>query len=122
METKGKFPDEVEMEGLLDTLSAHHNKFGSSLLQRWGFSDQCVQVARYCDEIKAADPISKELIIVHFANLLVGTMGYDFEDPEKIDLESAESTHLLGLESSIISEIKNKVKEYMEGELIECFS
>lgn len=49
-------------------------------------------------------------------------MGYDFEDSEKIDLESAEYTHFLGLESSIISDIKNKVKKYMEGEAIDCLS
>lgn len=68
METKSKFSDEVDMDDLVNTLSAHHSKFGFSLLERWGFSDQCVQAARYCDDLKAADPISKELIIVHFAN------------------------------------------------------
>jgi HD-like signal output (HDOD) protein/ActR/RegA family two-component response regulator len=120
MEAKGKFSEEIDMEDLINTLSAHHGSFGSSLLKRWGFSEQCVQAARYCDDIKAADPISKELIVVHFSNVLVGTMGYDFEDPEKIDLESVESTHLLGLDSSAISEIRNKVKGYVEGELIDC--
>lgn len=122
METKGKFSDEVDMEDVVHTLSNHHGKFGSSLLKRWGFSEQCVHAAQYCDDIKAAETISKEMIIVHFANLLVGTMGYDFKDPENIDLETAESAHLLGLDSSLISDMKNKVKEYMEGEVTDCLS
>lgn len=122
LETRGKFSAEVNMEDLIHTLSVHHGKFGSSLLKRWGFSEQCIHVARYCDDLKEADPISKEMLIVNFANLLVGTIGYDFKDPGKIDLEAAESAHLLGLDSAVISEIKNMVKEYMEGDVSHCLS
>jgi hypothetical protein len=49
-------------------------------------------------------------------------MGYGFEDPEKIDLETAESTHLLGLDSSVISEVKITVKEYLKREVTDCLS
>lgn len=122
METKGKFSDAVDMEDLVRTLSDHHGKFGSSLLKRWGFSEQCVHAAQYCDDIKAAATISRELVIVHFANLLVGSMGYDFKDPESVDIESVESTHLLGLDSTAISDIQNKIKAYMEGDMADCLA
>jgi len=68
-----------------------------------------------------ADPISKELLIVHPPNLLVKSMGYYLTDKAEIDVKDAGSTHLLRLDSTIIDEVKDQVngrketlREYFE--------
>ncbi len=60
-------------------------------------------------------PFQRILLIVHFSNLLVKTIGYNQFQQTEIDLEGAESTKLLKLNADSISIIKNKVKEVMEG-------
>ena len=121
LEIKGKFSDEINMDELIQTLSIYNGKFGASLLRRWEFSEQCVHVAQFCENLGAADPISKELLVVHFANLLVGSVGYDLT-PKEIDLETAESSRLLGLDGTMISELKDRIKSWMQGELPQCFA
>ena len=41
-------------------------------------------------------------------------MGYGLDQTAEIDLETAESTRLLNLNSTMIAEIKDQVKERME--------
>ncbi|MBN2466891.1 MAG: HDOD domain-containing protein [Deltaproteobacteria bacterium] len=122
LEIKGKLEDGVDLQELIDTLGTYHGKFGSGLLKRWGFPEGYIHVAQYHDNLGEADLISKELLVVHFANLLVKSMGYDHVKPGEINLEAAESTRLLGLNAPAISEIQNKVKEFMDGELRKCLA
>ncbi|MBN1276992.1 MAG: HDOD domain-containing protein [Deltaproteobacteria bacterium] len=116
MEISGKFRDKLNMVELIDTLGVYHGKFGASLLKRWGFSEEFAKVALYHDNLSEADYISKELLLVHFANLLAKSMGYDMQYSE-VDIEAAESTRLLGLKEPLISEVKEKVKGFMEGDI-----
>lgn len=107
----GKNVDTVELYNTVDT---HHNKFGAALLKKWKFSSGYVQIAAYHDNLEEADPISKELLVVHFANLLVKSMGYDQTQQAEIDVEDAESTRLLRLNSTMIAQVKDQVKGRME--------
>ncbi len=115
LESKGRFKNGIEKDDLLQTLNAYHGKFGAILLNRWQFPEHYIQIAKYHSNIDAADSISKELIIVHFSNLLVKTIGYNQFEQTEIDLEGAESTKLLKLNADSISIIRDKVKEVMEG-------
>jgi len=114
LEIKGKLGEEVSKVELLNDLDTHHGKFGVALLKRWQFSNGYLQIAMYHDNLDDADPISKDLLVVHFANLLVKSMGYDLGQQAEIDLEDAESTGVLRLESTMIDEIKDQVKGRME--------
>ncbi len=107
----GKNIDTAELYNTVDT---HHNKFGAALLKKWKFSTGYVQIAAYHDNLEEADPISKELLVVHFANLLVKSMGYDQTQQAEIDVEDAESTRLLRLNSMMIAQVKDQVKGRME--------
>ena len=121
LELKGQLGEEADRAELFGTLDTYHGKFGSALLKRWEFSSGYVQVALYHDNLEEADPISKDLLVVHFANLLVKSMGYDQGQQAEIDVEKADSTHLLKLNSTMIDEVKDQVKRHME-ELKEYFA
>ena len=110
LEIKGKLGEEVSRMELLNNLRTHHGKFGGILLKTWQFSNGYVKIAMYHDNLEEADPISRDLLVVHFANLLVKSMGYDLAQQAEIDLQDTESTRLLKLDATMIDEIKDKVK------------
>jgi HD-like signal output (HDOD) protein/DNA-binding NarL/FixJ family response regulator len=120
LEVKGKLGEEVDRVELFDTLERYHSKFGATLLKRWQFSNIYTQIAMYHDNIEESDPISKELLVVHFANLLVKSMGYGQRQQSEVDLEGADSAHLLRIDVKVIDEIKDQVKGRMD-EMREIF-
>lgn len=114
LEIKGNCGEEIDRAYVFNTLDSNHNMFGATLLKKWEFSSEYVQIAMHHDNLSKADPISKELLVVHLANLLVKSMGYGSLQQEEIDLEDVESISLLNLDSTIIAEVKDKVKGHME--------
>jgi len=112
---KEEFAEEVDSVELLDTLDKFHEEFGAALLKRWKFSREYVQIALCHHDIEEAYPIPKELLVVHFANLLVNSMGYHLEQQGENDLEKADSALLLGLNSDKIADVRGKVEERLEG-------
>lgn len=107
--------DENERTELLDALSKNHGTFGATLLKRWGFSSLHQQIALFHDSPENADPISRELLIVHFANLLAKSIGYSVQEEPAVEVEKAFSTNLLKLDSAKITEIGGKVREHMSN-------
>lgn len=114
VEIKAKLEKEIDKIELFDTLDTHHNKFSFALLKKWGFSTGFTKTALYHNNLQEADHISQELLVVHFANLLVKSMGYDLKEKAEIDVEGAESTRQLRLDSTIVDEVKDQVNERME--------
>ena len=114
LERKGKFGKEISEIELFTDIDTHHGRFGAALLKRWGFSTGFTKIAIYHDNLQEADNISQELLVVHFANLLVKSMGYKLAQQPEIDVEDIESARLLELNPTMIAEIQNKVKGRME--------
>jgi len=113
-----KIGDKVETSELIHTINTHHGKFGAALLKKWKFSENFIRVAAYHNNLEAADSISKELLIVHFGNLMVKSIGFCLSDQEdiqqeEIDLEDTESARHLGLSAVMIDEFKQKVSGFM---------
>jgi len=121
LQRRKKLGTKVDTAELYNTVDTHHNKFGAALLKKWNFSSGYVQIAAHHDNLEEADPISKELLVVHFANLLVKSMGYDQTQQAEIDVEDADSTRLLRLNSMMIAQVKDQVKGHME-EMREIFA
>ena len=115
LEMKGKFGAEIPIEEVLKITEMYHGQFGSALLKRWQFSNGCTSAALYHDNLHDADPISKELLIVHFANLLVKGMGFVFTDGSIPDIETSESAQFLKIDPETIAAIKKDTAEYMEN-------
>lgn len=83
------------------------------LLKRWCFSEIYVNVAlrHHLDEI---DSSSRELMVIHFANILVRAMGYGLDDPGYEDLSAVPSAQELGLNSDMIAHVQKTVTQRME--------
>lgn len=113
MEKNNKFEGEVDLASVQKTVVAHSNKFGASLMKKWKFPEVYFNIVIYNEHLADADPITKELLVINFANLLSKSMGYDENPQEAIDLENAHSTKLLSLNSSVIEDIKGKVSNSM---------
>jgi putative nucleotidyltransferase with HDIG domain len=114
LETNGKLGEDVDRVELLNALDTHHSKIGAALLKKWEFPSGYIQIAMYHDNLEEADPISKELLVVHFANSLVKSMGYDQAQQAEVDVQDAESTRLLRLDSTMIAHVKEQVKGRMD--------
>ena len=114
LQMKKKLGENISREDLFDTIDTHHGKFGGALLKKWKFADPFVQVAMHHDHLEEADPVANELLVVHFANLLVNSMGYGLGQQTEIDLENAESARLLELSSKRVAEVKDQTKAIME--------
>jgi HD-like signal output (HDOD) protein len=114
LQRRKQIGEQLDTEDLLNTVDAHHNKFGAALLKKWKFSSGYVQIAAYHNNLEKADPISKQLLVIHFANLLVKSLGYDLVQQEDIGVEDTESARLLRIDSTMIAEVKDRAKIVME--------
>lgn len=115
VEKRTQSADEEEVMEMFKALDAYHGKTGSILLKKWGFSENYVMVSLHHDSLDRADPITKELQVVHFSNLLVKSMGFGLSEPLNGELENSESASLLKLDAAKIEEIKAKVREQMDN-------
>lgn len=115
LEIKGKFNGSLDDKELFSTLKAFHGRFGAVLLKRWAFSDAHIQIALYHDSIEEVKSPSSEFLIIHFANLLVNSMGYSTQEEPEINLEDSKSCYLLRLRPNEIEQTKLKVEEYIKG-------
>ena len=114
LEVKGKFNGSLEDEKLHETLRSFHGRFGAVLLKRWSFSADYIQIAMYHDSIEEVENPTTDFLVVHFANILVNSMGFSTEDFYVEDLEKSKSCYLLRLRSHEIEDIKENVKQYIE--------
>jgi len=120
LEIKGQLGEEVSRIAMFKDLDTHHGKFGAALLEKWKFPTAYAQIAMYHNNLERVDPLSKSLLIVHFANILVKSMGYKIEQQSEIDIEEAESANLLKIDHEIITDIESQVKKLM-GEIGSIF-
>jgi HD-like signal output (HDOD) protein/FixJ family two-component response regulator len=119
MEKSGRFGEEVDKATLLETIGQLHGPFGAALLKRWGFSDLFIRMAGGHDSLEKARA-SRDILLVHFANLLVKSEGYTEAAQEKIDLEQSESARLLKMEPGLVLQILEQIRGHMEelGEIL----
>ena len=115
LEIKGKFNGSLEDNQLFSTLKAFHGRFGAVLLKRWSFSNDHIQIALYHDTIEEVKSPSTEFLIIHFANILVNSMGFSTQEEPEINLEESKSCYLLRLRPNEIEQTKQKVQEYITG-------
>ncbi|MBW2108610.1 MAG: HDOD domain-containing protein [Deltaproteobacteria bacterium] len=118
LQLKKKIGENIEKDELFDTMDKNHNKFGAALLKKWKFSNDYVRIATFHDQIDEADFVSSDLLIVHFANLLVKSMGYnlyaDGQAADEVVLEDTRSFRLLKLDSSVVATAKERTKNHLE--------
>jgi HD-like signal output (HDOD) protein/DNA-binding NarL/FixJ family response regulator len=114
LEMNGRFNGEIPMKEVLKITETYHGQFGSALLKRWKFLNGYVNAALYHDNLHEADPISKELLIVHLGNLLVKNLGFVFNNEDIRDIEFDQSVQFLKIGPETIAVIKEDTVKYME--------
>jgi len=114
LQLKKKIGANIENDELFETIDKNHGKFGAALLKKWKFVDDFVLVATHHDDLESCDFQSNSVLVVHFANLLVKSMGYTMSGNADIDLEGSTSARLLKLDSEAIFKIRERVKSHME--------
>ncbi|HPI93468.1 MAG TPA: HDOD domain-containing protein [Deltaproteobacteria bacterium] len=114
LEKNGKSETESDVQDLLSTVDTHHGKSGSVLLKKWLFPGIFVQIAELHDQVENILTPSRELLVVHLANVIVKSMGYGTPNPPGTEPESLGAVASLGIEPSMISVIKEQVKTRME--------
>lgn len=114
LEVKGKFAKEIPVEDVVKIAETYHGQFGSALLKRWQFSNECIGVAQYHDNLRNADPISGELLVAHLANQLAKASGFMFADDDIPDIGMSESAQSLKIGPEAIGSMKNEIVAYMD--------
>ena len=114
LQLKKKLGDNIDNADLTETIDKNHGKFGAALLKKWKFTEDFVHVATFHDRLADCEAISNSLLVVHFANLIVKSMGYSMSEAGDIDLEGSQSARLLKVDAEIISKVKDRVKTHME--------
>ncbi|MBW2305163.1 MAG: HDOD domain-containing protein [Deltaproteobacteria bacterium] len=115
LETNGAFGGGIDRKELIHTLDAYHGSFGSSLLKKWNFPQQYSDIAQYHHNPDKTNSISKELMVVHLANLLSRHMGYSLDVTDGVDLENAVSLKFLDIDLDILQRIEGKVSALMHN-------
>lgn len=72
-------------------LRNHHAQFGVALMRRWRFDEDFLVAAGYHDDLGSAKAMSRQLLIVHLANLLARSRGYGEPLANPGDLDAAPS-------------------------------
>jgi putative nucleotidyltransferase with HDIG domain len=125
MEHRGKFKQEIDTAILVRTITDNHCLFGAKLLEKWKSAKAYIHIVLHHGSLIRQDDgeeekkIATELLIVHFANLLSKSIGYDLHSDghPDIDLVEIESTQQLSLGPQQIAEIKEKVTGKMKAAL-----
>jgi len=114
LEAKGKFAKEIPVEDVVKIAEAYHGQFGSALLKRWQFSNECIGVAQHHDNLRNADPISRELLVTHLANQLAKASGFMFANEDVPEIGMSESAQSLKIDPDTIASMKKNVVAYMD--------
>jgi HD-like signal output (HDOD) protein len=99
---------------LFGAIALNHGAFGATLLKRWGFSEVYQQIALFHNNIENADPIGKELLIIHFANSLAKSIGYHWEENAEAKIEEDPLTRLLQIGPDTINQVKESTQQHMQ--------
>ena len=114
LQLKKKIGENIENDELLETIDKNHGKFGAALLKKWKFSNEFIIAATFHDHLEGCETLSSTLLVAHFANLVVKSMGYSMSDVGDIDLEGSKSAGLLKIDTDGITRVKDRVKTHME--------
>jgi HD-like signal output (HDOD) protein/ActR/RegA family two-component response regulator len=112
LENRGRFTKNIDYDELLKFVDKYHNRVGSKVLKQWKFPFQTIHIALNHNKLESCSSISKELLVVDFANLFAKTMAVEGQpDQIEIALEDTKSASLLGITPDTIAEIEGKIDE-----------
>jgi len=114
-EADGLHRDGVGADELYRLLDEQHTMFGATLLKRWGFSETYAAVAQHHHQLDKAGPITREIAVVHCANLLVKSMGFQCLNQAQISLADDDLARVLKVHADAIAGVRQAVQATMDG-------
>jgi HD-like signal output (HDOD) protein len=83
------------------------------LVKRWGFDDKFIGVITHHEAPEFNEDISKEILVVHLANMLTRSLGFSlFED--EVNFAEIQSAQLLKLDPESIESIGEELKQILQ--------
>jgi HD-like signal output (HDOD) protein len=113
---RGKLGIGIHSPEFFRFLDEYYVFLGTKLLERWRFPESLVYVAKYHEAPAQAESASTELLIVHVADSLVRSMGYDLcrRVSTHANPANAPAAQLLKLDSHKIAAIQDQVTLHMQ--------
>ncbi len=94
-------------------IEENHLSLGASLLKRWAFGNEFLQVILHHEDTEFSPETNKEILVKHLANLLTRKTGYSFFDDES-ELAELDSAKLLELDPTAFNSISEEVKTIVD--------
>ena len=94
---------------------ALHEEVGATVLRQWHFPDDFPQVALYHHAISRLEEVTPELLVVHYANLVVRPLGYSLHAHEGTALTEVASAKRLGITAAHLQVITTEVCAEVEA-------
>lgn len=111
---KDKLNDQdFDLSEIIASIHDTHAHLGSLILERWGFPDECIKVARFHENTSFDETTALSIKIVHVANLLTRKIGFSIFNNDSLDPASINSAELLGLEPEALNTIGEQVIKSM---------
>jgi HD-GYP domain-containing protein (c-di-GMP phosphodiesterase class II) len=104
----------LPMPSILAAIQDAHQSIGILLLNRWGFGELFQNVVSLHEGAAFTPQTSKEILIVHLANMLTRKMGISSFEWDGSDPAELFSATLLGVSADTISRVEEKVHEVIK--------
>ncbi len=114
---KDEFKGEISKKDLAKALKINHARFGADFLKMQSLPETYVHTALFHDTIRDAEnnpdmSMTKEFLVVHFANLLVKSMGLGKAEIKTVEKKNMNiSINLLKLSPQMINNIILKLSQ-----------
>ena len=110
LESKKQLNGKIDMEKLFGSIEKYHNAIGARAFKKWNFSKEYIEGTLFHDSLEKKDSPSRQLLVLHFANIFAKTMLEKKEDDAGTNLADLESALILKITPEMIVEIKEKTE------------
>ena len=106
--------ESLDVDEMLDEAKAVHTSFGSSILRKWGFSDEYTRMVLLHAGPKFKHTTDKEILLLNLAGNIAKKAGYGVRSvPDNIDIRTLDSRLLLNVEPPQIDTIIENIEKLM---------
>ena len=107
--------ESLNIDDFISGIQEIHCSFGATVLERWKFGRDFIQIAKLHDKSKYFQTSKKEVLVVNLANKLTRKIGYSIFPDEEIELSELESAKLLGIDATSLDTIVKELETFMES-------
>jgi putative nucleotidyltransferase with HDIG domain len=107
--------DSFKIDELMDGVKEFHTSFGSTILRKWGFSEEYARVSLLHEGPRFKEGIDKEILVINLAGNIAKKIGYGVTgNADEIDILNLESVRLLEINIDNFNKIMESVNDVMQ--------